>query len=155
MIVLAYDHGAREMFIKIKEYIKERGYNYIEFASPQLDELDSFATFAKQANDYVKKGNVGIYGCRSGIGMSMAANRSKGVRGALCFNATFAEMSRKHNDANVCVLPCDYIDFLKATDIIDTFVKTPFLGGKYQTRVEELDTIDVVEPPVEAEEDDF
>ena len=62
MIVLAYDHGARDMFQKIKEYLKERGYNFVEFASPHLDEMDSFATFAKQANDYVKKGAVGIYG---------------------------------------------------------------------------------------------
>ena len=154
MIVLAYDHGAREMFLKIKEYLKERGYNYVEFASPTLDEMDSFATFAKQANDYVKKGNIGIYGCRSGLGMSMASNRSKGVRGALCPTAKFAEMSRKHNDANVCILPCDYIDFLKATDIIDTFINTAFLGGKYQARVDELDTIDAVEPIISNEEDD-
>ena len=154
MIVLAYDHGAREMFLKIKEYLKERGYNYVEFASPNLDEMDSFATFAKQANEYIKKGCIGIYGCRSGIGMSMASNRSKGVRGALCPIPVFAEMSRKHNDANVCILPCDYIDFLKATDIIDTFLNTQFLGGKYQDRVNELDTIDVIEQDNDSEDEE-
>ncbi len=142
MLVLAYDHGARGMFEKIKGYLDEKGYEYIECASPELDNLDSFATFAKQANEYVKKGYTGIYGCRSGIGMSMASNRSKGVRGALCFNAKFAEMCRKHNDANVCVLPCDYIDFDMVTEILDTFLNTECLGGKYSDRVKELDGIE-------------
>jgi len=139
MIVLAYDHGAREMFQKIKKYLEKNNLEYVEFASPEYDGLDSFATFARLANKEVKNGNIGIYGCRSGIGMSMASNREKGIRGALCIEPIFAEMSRKHNNANVCVLPCDYICYRRAIRIIDTFLNTEFLGGKYQSRVEELD----------------
>lgn len=142
MIVLAYDHGAREMFLKIKEYLDSKNLEFIECASKEYDGLDSFATFASNANQHVKKGCIGIYGCRSGIGMSIASNRAKGVRAALCIEPIFAEMSRKHNNANVCVLPCDYIDFEKVKSIIDTFLSTEFLGGKYQERNDQLDTIE-------------
>lgn len=142
MIVLAYDHGAHEMFQKVKGYLQEKGLEFTEFASPELDPLDNFTDFGKQANGEVLKGNIGIYGCRSGIGMSMVSNRRKGVRGAVCFNEKFAEMSRLHNDANVCILPCDYISFEEVKKIIDKFLTTEFLGGKYQKRVEDLDLID-------------
>jgi len=142
MVVLAYDHGAREMFLKIKKFLMDRNIEFKEFASSEYDALDSFATFAKQANDFVKDGNIGIYGCKSGIGMSMASNRARGVRGALCIDTSFAEMSRKHNDANVCILPCEYIDYDKAIDIIETFLNTDFLGGKYQSRIDELEQIE-------------
>lgn len=142
MIVLAYDHGAYEMFQKIKKYLETNNIEYREFASPIYDGLDNFTVFSREANKLVKAGNIGIYGCRSGIGMSMASNRCKGVRGALCIEPIFAEMSRKHNDANVCILPCDYICYRRAIRIINTFLNTEFLGGKYQKRVEELDEID-------------
>lgn len=142
MIVLAYDHGAYEMFQKVKLYLKKNNLDYIEFASKEYDALDNFSSFAKSANNEVIKGNIGIYGCRSGIGMSMASNRKKGIRGALCIQPIFAEMSRKHNDANVCILPCDYICYKRAIRIINTFLNTQFLGGKYQKRVEELDEIE-------------
>ena len=115
---------------------------YIEFASKEYDALDNFTIFAKNANAIVKEGNIGIYGCRSGLGMSMASNRCKGIRGALCVDSKFAEMSRKHNNANVCILPCDYITTNKCIEIIDTFLNTDFLGGKYQIRCEELDEIE-------------
>ena len=73
--------------------------------------------------------------------MSMASNKARGVHGALCNSPIFAEMSRKHNNANVCILPCDYIDENTAIEIVDTFLKTEFLGGKYQDRIDELDSI--------------
>lgn len=141
MIVLAYDHGAAEMFKKIKRHLDLCGLEYVECASPEYDALDSFATFAIEANALVKKGYIGIYGCRSGIGMSMASNKARGVRGALCFKPLIAEMSRKHNDANVCIIPCDYIGSRTAINIVDKFLNTEFLGGKYQERVEQVDSI--------------
>ena len=141
MLVLAYDHGASEMFQKIKGYLDRNKIEYVECASKEYDGQDSFAEFASKANAYVKKGYIGIYGCRSGIGMSMASNRARGVRGALCIEPIFAEMSRKHNNANVCVLPCDYICYKRAIRIINTFLNTEFLGGKYQSRIEELEKI--------------
>lgn len=141
MLVLAYDHGAWDMFQKIKGYLDKNKIDYIDCASKEYDPLDSFADSAIRANQYVKKGYVGIYGCRSGIGMSMASNKAKGVRGALCIEPIFAEMSRKHNDANVCILPCDYICYKRAIRIVKTFLSTEFWGGKYLDRVKQLDSI--------------
>lgn len=142
MIVLAYDHGAVERLNAVKDYLDNRGIEYTICASEQYDPLDSFAIFAGQANKLVKDGAIGIYGCRSGIGMSMASNKAKGVRGALCFDVKIAEMARKHNNANVCILPCDYIDDSKAVKIVDTFLSTDFLGGKYQSRIDEVEAIE-------------
>lgn len=141
MIVLAYDHGAYVKFQKIKKYLEERGLEYVEFASKEYDALDSFAQFASMANKLVAEGDVGIYGCKSGIGMSMASNKARGIRGALCFSPKIAEMSRKHNDANVCILPCDYIRWGVVKKCIDNFLKTDFLGGKYADRIAELEKI--------------
>lgn len=141
MIVLAYDHGAYEKFQKIKKYLESKGLEYVEFASQKYDGLDSFAKFASLANSVVAEGNIGLYGCKSGIGMSMASNKAKGVRGALCFSPKIAEMSRKHNDANVCILPCDYISLRTAKKCIDNFLNTEFLGGKYADRVAEVEAI--------------
>lgn len=141
MIVLAYDHGAYEKFQKIKKYLDSKGLEYTEFASQKYDGLDSFAKFAGLANKVVAEGNIGLYGCRSGIGMSIASNKAKGIRGALCFSPKIAEMSRKHNDANVCILPCDYISLRNMKKCIDLFLNTEFLGGKYADRVAEVDSI--------------
>lgn len=139
MIILAYDHGAHDMFQKIKEYLDEKNLEYREYSSPILDPEDDFTTFGHMANKDVLMGNIGIYGCRSGLGMSMVSNRCKGIRGALCMNVKFAEMARKHNNANVCIIPCDYLTFYNVQDIIDTFLHTEFLGGKYQRRLDQLD----------------
>ena len=139
MIVLTYDHGGYEMFKKIKKYLEKNNLEYVECANKELNLLDGFPEFGKKANALVLKGNIGIYGCRSGIGMSMVSNRQKGVRGALCYNEIVAEMARKHNDANVCIIPCDYITFDVVEKILDTFLNTGFLGGKYQERINELD----------------
>ena len=141
MIILAYDHGAHDMFQKIKKFLEDLKLEYMEFASKEIDPLDNFTHFGKLANNEVLKGNIGIYGCRSGLGMSMVSNRQKGIRGALCINEKFAEMSRLHNDANVCIIPCDYISFDEVKKIIQVFLNTNFLGGKYKTRVDELDEI--------------
>ena len=142
MIVLAYDHGAVERMSAVKKYLERVGVEYTECASKEYDALDSFAVFAREGNEMVKAGAIGIYGCRSGIGMSMASNKAKGVRGALCFDVKIAEMARKHNNANVCILPCDYIDDSKAIAIVEQFLNTDFLGGKYQARIEELEGIE-------------
>ena len=141
MIVLAYDHGAVDRMSVVKEYLDSKGIEYTVCASSEFDPLDSFAVFAREGNELVKGGAIGIYGCRSGIGMSMASNKARGVRGALCFSDKIAEMSRKHNNANVCILPCDYIDDGMARDIVEVFLNTEFLGGKYQTRIDELEEI--------------
>ena len=141
MIVLAYDHRAYNLMLEIKKYLNENKMEYVEFASKEYDALDSYSEFAKKANEYIinNKNSVGIYSCRTGIGISMAANRQKGIRAGLCFNDQIASLARNDDDINVLVLPAEYVDTRQAINMIDIFLKTPFEGGRHIKRVELLD----------------
>ena len=82
--------------------------------------------------------NVGIYLCGTGIGMSIAANRNQKIRAALCTTANFASLARRHNDANVLILPGRYVSRQKAISIIKVFLTTNFEGGRHAKRVKKL-----------------
>lgn len=141
MIVLAYDHRAYELFGKIRRNFEKNGIEYKAFCSETLDNLDSVAEYVKEANKLVKKGNIGIYGCGSGIAASIAANRSKGIRGALCVEVGQSEHARANDDCNVLILPAEFVCYKRSLRMIETFLNTKFLGGKYTQRTEFLDTI--------------
>ena len=141
MIVLAYDHRAYELMKGIKEYLNKTKNEYVEFASKEYDKSDSYSKYAKQANKYIlnHKNCVGIYSCRSGIGVDMMANRSKGIRAGLCLNTKFAFLGRNDDNINVLVLPAEFLGLNDAIDIIDVFLNTEFEGGRHIKRLEELD----------------
>ena len=88
-------------------------YNFVDMSTDNND-TDDYPDFAFRVAEAVanKEVDLGVLLCGTGIGMSIASNRAKGVRAALCMEPIFAEMSRKHNDANVCILPCDYICYV-------------------------------------------
>ena len=141
MIVLAYDHRAYNLMKEIKKYLNEKSLEFIEYASPEYDAVDSYSEFAKLANEYLVKhpDSIGIYSCRTGIGISIAANRQKGIRAGLCFNNEFVQLARNDDNINVLVLPAGYVDSENALKMIDTFLNTPFEGGRHLKRVELLD----------------
>ena len=141
MIILAYDHRAFELMRGIKDYLKKNNREYIEFASKEYDKLDSYSKYAKLANQYILEHNncVGIYSCRSGIGVDMSANRCKGIRAGLCVNKEFARLGRNDDNINVLVLPAGFLDLESAIEIIDTFLNTAFEGGRHVSRLNELD----------------
>ena len=87
----------------------------------------------------VLSGAGGILICGSGIGMSIGANRYKGVRAALCHNAQLARLARQHNDANILVLGARFIDFDEAKACVDAFLTTSFEGGRHSRRLELLE----------------
>ncbi len=86
-----------------------------------------------------RSGDRGILVCGSGIGMSIVANRFPGIRAALCANETVAELSRRHNDANVLVLPGRFLTEEEALRMVKIWSETPFDGGRHQARVEKID----------------
>ena len=141
MIILAYDHGGYEFMKEIKDYLNENNLEFKCFANEELDPLDSYAYFTKQVClEMVKDDkNVGIFCCRSGVGTAIMANRFKKVRAMVAIDKTMIEKSRLHNNANVIVLPADYVSVEQAKEFIDIFLKTQFEGGRHITRVEELD----------------
>ena len=86
--------------------------------------------------------DLGILVCGTGIGMSMAANKHKGIRAACCENTFSARMTRMHNDANVLCFGERVIGYGLACDMVDLFVDTPFEGGRHQARVDDLNALD-------------
>ena len=116
------------------------GHTVKDFGTYSLDRCD-YPDFARPAALAVSNGECerGIVVCTTGIGVSMVANKIKGVRCALCVNPDMAKMTRAHNNANVIALGQKYVDFDTAKQIVDNFLNTPFEGGVHSTRVSKIE----------------
>ncbi len=139
-ISLASDHGGLALKNKIKEYLAENGHEVVDFGTDTADSCD-YPDYARPAALAVAKGEAerGIVVCTTGIGVSMVANKVKGVRCALCLNVDMASMTRHHNDANVLALGQKYVDENTALKIVDAFLTTPFDGGRHLNRVNKIE----------------
>ena len=142
MIVLAYDHRAHALMKQVEKYLIGKGYEVKVCANEEYVATDSYAEFAKIANKEMLKStdNFGIYSCRTGIGICMAANRTKGIRAGVCNSEKTVFLARNDDDMNVLVLPQEYVSFRKAKKLIDLFLSTPFEGGRHTARVNALDS---------------
>lgn len=142
MIVLAYDHRAHNLMKQVEIYLLSKGYEVKVCANENYVATDSYAEFAKLANVEMlrDKNNMGIYSCRTGIGICMAANRSKGIRAGVCSCEKTVFLARNDDDMNVIVLPQEFVSFRKAKKLIDLFLNTPFEGGRHTERVNALDS---------------
>lgn len=140
MIVLSTDHRGYDLMQKIKKYLEKLGLEYISVGANSFDPTDSYATYTLKANDIVVQDekNIGIYLCGTGLGTAMGANRNKHIRAVLCDQPKYAYFGRKHNNANVLVMPANYVSFRKAKRIIQTFLSTDFEGGRHIARLEEI-----------------
>lgn len=132
-IFIASDHAGFEL----KEYLK----NYFNFSDLGTYENSScdYPIFAQKMCNQIKEGDKGILICGTGVGMSIAANRFKHVRAALCFNEEMAILSRQHNDANVLVLGARIISAEIARNCVEKFLSTDFEGGRHQRRLDLID----------------
>ena len=142
MIILACDHAGYVLKEHIKEFFNKENITTIDVGTYSTDSVD-YPDFAKAGNQKVLENanNVGIYICGSGIGMCIAANKNPKIRAALCQSENFAALARKHNDANVVVLPGRFISKLKAIKIVKVFLTTAFEGGRHARRVKKLKEI--------------
>ena len=140
MIVLAYDHRGYEIMKKVEKYLVELGHEVTVCASEPYDAKDSYTKFALEGNQLIleNKGAMGIYCCRTGIGISIMANRKKGIKAGLCHDEETVRLARNDDDINVLVIPCD-LKIGKLKKMINTFLNTPFEGGRHQARVDEYD----------------
>ena len=145
MIALACDHGGFELMGKVKVFLDDRGFSYNDFGTYSIESCD-YPVIAIRAARAITGGGCerGIFICGTGVGMSMAANKVSGIRAALCSDCYSAEMTRRHNDANVLTLGARVVGVGLALKIIETFLSTGFEGeGRHSRRVEmlcELDT---------------
>ena len=139
-ISLACDHGGLELKNQIADYLKKLGHSVADFGTNSKDSCD-YPDFAKPAAKAVAEGicERGIVVCTTGIGVSMVANKVKGVRCALCLNPDMAKMTRLHNNANVIALGQKYVDFETAKQIVDNFLNTDFEGGRHAQRVDKIE----------------
>ena len=139
-ISIACDHGGLELKNKIEDYLTQLGHAVVDFGTYSADRCD-YPDFARPAAQAVANSDAerGILVCTTGIGVSMVANKIKGVRCALCVNADMAKMTRAHNNANVIALGQKYVDFDTAKDIVDNFLNTPFEGGVHAERVGKIE----------------
>ena len=139
MISIACDHGAIALKNHLKAYLEGKGYEVKDFGTHTTDSCD-YPDFAVPAAQAVANGECekGIVLCTTGIGVSMVANKVKGVRCALCHEAHSAEMTRRHNDANVLAIGACVTGVNLAERIVDVFLTTEFEGGRHQRRVDKV-----------------
>ena len=141
-LIIGCDHAALSLKETIKSYLSEAGIP-VEDAGTHTETSVDYPDFGKKVANAVSTGQFsrGILICGTGLGMSMVANRYPHVRAALCNDLFSAEMSRKHNDANVLVLGGRIIGDVLAKEIVRAWLETPFEGGRHQARLEKFDTI--------------
>ena len=136
MIAIASDHGGYQLKEHIKAYLAAKGITCQDFGTDSLDSCD-YPVFAKPAAQAVASGECekGIVICTTGIGMSIAANKVKGIRCALCGDPFSAEMTRRHNNANMLALGAGIVGSNLAERIVDVFLNTELEGGRHARRV--------------------
>lgn len=139
-IVIGSDHAGYAIKKAIVSYLQSNGIIVKDIGTFSEEPVD-YPDFAHLVATLIqnKVFDFGILICGSGIGMSIVANRYPGVRAALCFNTNFAELARKHNNANVICLPGRFLTPEDAIAMIDTFLKASFEGGRHQNRVNKID----------------
>ena len=139
MIILACDHRGYRLKEEIKKFFYDESITTIDVGTYSEEKVD-YPDFAKLGISKVLQNsqNVGIFICGTGLGMVMCANRNPKIRAALCTNVNYAKMARKHNNANVLVLPGNNMSKLKAIRIIKEFLTTDFDGGRHSERLKKF-----------------
>ena len=139
MIAIACDHGAYELKEALKKHLDQRGLCWKDFGTYSLESCD-YPDYAAPAAQAVASGECdrGIVMCTTGIGVSITANKVKGVRCALLSDLMSARLTRQHNDTNMMAIGAGVTGELLAMEIIDTWLGTSFEGGRHQRRIDKM-----------------
>lgn len=137
MIVLCSDHGGYELKEEIKKFLTKSGVEFLDCGANEFDKDDDYPDFVHKAVPYVLKSedNAGIFICGSGIGVSMVANRYKGIRAVLANDYATAFLARKDEDANVLCVGARIVSKKMALKIIKVFFSSEFEGGRHLRRI--------------------
>lgn len=143
MIALGCDHGGYAIKEAIKKYLDESGIEYNDFGTYSEESVD-YPIYAKKVADAVASGECekGVLCCGTGIGISIAANKVKGIRAAVVTNEFCAEMTRRHNDANIIAMGGRVISEEQAVKFTKIFIETPFDGDRHIKRVQMITDIE-------------
>lgn len=142
MIALGCDHGGLALKRHVMEYLEAHGLEYKDFGCYTGESCD-YPDFGRAAAEAVASGECdrGIVVCTTGIGISIAANKVKGIRCAHCADSLEAEMTRRHNDANMLAIGAGFTGKNLAERMVEVFLSTDFEGGRHARRVEKLNAI--------------
>ena len=139
-ISIGSDHAGFSMKEEVKNYLISLKYEVLDagcYSDERADYPDYAHIVAKEVLD--QKSDFGILLCGSGNGITMSANKHKGIRAALCWNSEIAALARQHNNANILSLPARYISFEEAIKCVNIFLSEKFEGGRHQGRIEKID----------------
>ena len=136
LLAIGSDHGGYELKKEILAYLDKEGIAYRDFGCDSTESVN-YPVYAKKVCEAIQSGECyrGILVCGTGIGMSMAANKHKGIRAACCENTFSARFTRMHNDANVLCLGGRVVGAGLALDMVKLFLETEFEGGRHAQRV--------------------
>ena len=139
-ILIAADHAGYELKQKLEAELKKLGFGVKDFGTNSSESTD-YADFAHPLAKEISEGRAkrGVLLCGTGLGMSYVANRYPRVRGAVSWTPEVAELSRRHNDSNVLILPSRYVSDDQAVVILKAWLGAPFDGGRHERRVEKID----------------
>lgn len=143
MIAIGCDHGGYKLKEEIKRYLDEKGIKYIDIGAYSEERTD-YPIFAEKVAEKIQNGECdkGILACRSGAGMTMVANKFKGIRAASIHDEEEARFAKSDDNINVIALGGDYIAVNKAIRVIRMWLATEFKGGRYQERLEMVEEIE-------------
>ena len=147
-IPIASDHAGFEMKERLQSALTEMGFDVQDIGTHSAASTD-YADYAHPLAEEVSDGLVqrGVLLCGTGLGMSYVANRYPGVRAAVAWTPEIASLARKHNDANVLVLPARFVSEEDALAILNTWLETEFEGGRHQRRIEKIEHDDAPSQP--------
>ncbi|MEQ8249234.1 MAG: ribose 5-phosphate isomerase B [Alphaproteobacteria bacterium] len=142
VIALAADHAGFQLKEVLIEDVRSLGFEPLDLGTHGLESVD-YPDFGHAAADAVLSGRAAyaVICCGTGIGISMAANKHRGIRAALCHDATTARLAREHNDANILALGARIVGSEVARDCLRTFLATPFGGERHVSRVDKIDHV--------------
>lgn len=142
-IVIAADHGGFELKNSLCAYLEEKGHTVCDLGTNSPESVD-YPDYAKLCCSELLKGDAdfGILVCGTGVGISIAANKIKGIRCALCPSKEIAALTKQHNNANVIALGGRFTSFEDAKDIVDSYMNATFEGGRHQIRVDKISSLE-------------
>lgn len=140
-IAIGCDHAALDLKLTVIEFLEEKGYAVTDHGTYTADSCD-FPTVARQVTDALhgQEAERGILLCGTGIGMSIAANKARGIRAALCHDTYSAAMTRRHNDSNVLCMGARVVGSGLALAIAECWLQEDFEGGRHQRRIDMLES---------------
>lgn len=141
-VAIGSDHAGYELKEYIINNLNKENFEITDFGTNSLDSVD-YPDFAFQVATSVSKGEntLGIIICGSGVGVSITANKVKGIRAANVFNQEMAKLAREHNDANILTLGSRFISKEVALEMANIFLSEPFAGGRHATRVDKINSL--------------